>query len=76
MANYHRFTKRVAKREGGKINLSIAQINEVIKCAVEEIVTDYSSLRDFNDYVEKVRSNLNRELLRKSRSSKLQKSKV
>ena len=35
--NMNKFAVAVAKREGGKVNLPIAQIKEVIKCTFEEL---------------------------------------
>ena len=35
--NLNNLAKRVAEREGGKVNLSIAQIKEVIRLTLEEM---------------------------------------
>jgi len=37
LMEFRQFTKKVAKREGKKKSLSIAQINEVVKITLQEL---------------------------------------
>lgn len=43
MVNMNEFAIAVCKREGGKVNLSIAQIKEVIKCTFQLIAEDIAN---------------------------------
>lgn len=45
--NLNQLAKRVAEREGGKVNLSIAQIKEVIRCTLD-CLTTYENETDRN----------------------------
>lgn len=42
--NLNQLAKRVAEREGGKQNLSIAQIKEVIRIALEEVTENEDAI--------------------------------
>lgn len=45
--NLNQLAKNVCKREGGKVNLPIAQVKEVIRCMAIELTTmDMSELGD------------------------------
>ena len=39
--NFHELSKRVAERESGKVQVNIAQIKEIVKITLEELVREF-----------------------------------
>jgi nucleoid DNA-binding protein len=39
--NFKELTEKVAEREGGKVEINIAQIKEIVKITLQEIVKEF-----------------------------------
>ena len=62
--NMNELAKRVTKVEGGKVNLSIAQVKEVLRVLATEMANDTKAFEAFINYFLKILGKRKREVLK------------